>query len=1072
MMGSGSKTPKAKTKQATISSFFAKKPAPVPAQVQHQTQAEAQAPMQQAQPQVQPQTEVQQLHVPVATPAKRSADNNEDVEAPLALPAPKKRLVVFDSDDEEDAPQTQTQTQTQSQSQSSSLARFSSQQPSAVNNDKAKTPTQNLRASSTPKTTKPAVSTPSTPARPCADSAPRSTAKSKSKYTPLELQYLDIRKKNPGVLLAVEVGYKFRFFEEDALTASKELNIVAYMDKNLHGASIPTHRLNVHVSKLVSLGYKVGIVRQTETAALKANGDNRSAPFERKLTNIFTKGTFIDSDLSTESTDTFESSKSSYLMVIWEDAPTTTTSSTPDTKTTISIVAVQLSTGDVIYDSFQDGSTRSELETRLEHVNPIELILPVELLSSATEKLLRHWASRSESKGDVVRMERLKNAFLDASPARVHLTEFYERPLKSHASSSSSSRDIQLYSQVLSLPSPVLICLSALLHHLVEFGLEHALLLTKGFTPFAQVGHMVLSGPTLKALEVFETEDAGVNGKGHKGSLMWVLDHTVTKFGGRLLRKWVGKPLVNVDLLNERINAVQEIIHQTSLESIPIVKLRGLLHQLPDLEKSLARIHYTRCPPSDLHATLSSLQKIATTFPSASVATQFDSSLLKTIFASPSSILTRVDTFLGMLDREACVKNVKRDVFVEGEDPAVMTEARARVQEIKGELRECEAEFGGALQGIRKVLRNSGVEFVSVSGMEYLIEVKASNAGSVPKDWVKISVTKAVSRFHTPEVIELLHNRDMVVEQLNTAAEVAYLELLGEIADYYQEFRDVVQSLAIADCLMSLAKVASQPGYSKPTYTTDPVMQVTNGRHPMVSLLLPTYVPNDISLTPTSRCLLLTGPNMGGKSSFIRQTCLLAIMGQLGSYIPAESATLGVFDSIHTRMGASDDISRGESTFMKELMETSAILRTATPRSLVVLDELGRGTSTHDGTAIAWAVLKDLVERVGCATLFVTHYPVLGGLVCEGARQVRSVHMGFLAHGEGGEEEVTFLYKVTEGLAGRSYGMNVARLAGVPRRVVESARGQARRMEAAQEGRGVKGEGVDVLRRLKVLYGM
>ncbi|KAI9328379.1 hypothetical protein BDR26DRAFT_950947 [Obelidium mucronatum] len=321
-----------------------------------------------------------------------------------------------------------------------------------------------------------------------------------------EEAYLEIRKKNPGVVLAVEVGYKYRFFEEDA-------------------TSIPVHRLNVHVSKLVQLGYKVGIVRQTETAALKAAGDNKSAPFERKLTNIFTKGTFIDPDLSiADSSENGFENKSSYIMC----------------------VAVQLSTGEVIYDSFQDCLTRTELETRLEHLNPVELILPF------------------------------------GEGTRVALTEFFERPLKSR--SVSTSRDAHVFSQVLDLPGPI--------------------------------GHMVLSGPTLKALEIFETEEAGVI----KGSLLWVLDHTITKFGARLLRKWVGRPLVNVALRK-----------------------------------------------------------------------------------------------------------------------AEMTDARKQVLRLKLELKSCEAEFGEILKGIRKQIRNNALEYVSVSGMEYLVEIKVGNAGAVPKDWIKIN---------------------------------------------------------------------------------------------------------------------------------------------------------------------------------------------------------------------------------------------------------------------------------------------------------------------------------------------
>ncbi|KAJ3085849.1 Mismatch repair protein msh3 [Physocladia obscura] len=568
---------------------------------------------------------------------------------------------------------------------------------------------------------------------------------------------------------------------------------------------------------------------------------------------------------------------------------------------------------------------------------------------------------------------------------------------------------------------------------------------------------MVLSGPTLKALEVFETEFAESNndGKGYKGSLIWALDHTITKFGSRLLRKWIGKPLVNVEMLNQRVDAVEEVIKCVSTENIPIVKMRGLLHQIPDLEKSLPRIHYTRCPPSDLYATLTAFQKISSTFPNASIAQSFKSPILNTIFSRPASIASLVEGYITVLDSAACAKNRKHDVFLFSEDDdGRVSEKRARVKALKEKLRVCEAEFEKLLQSIRKKFKGgSAVEFVSVSGTDYLIEVKAANVGSVPKDWVCVSKLKAVSRFHTPEVLEQMHERDMIIEQLSIAADIAYTEFLGEVAASYQELRDVVQSLAIVDCLMSLAKVADQPGYTKPTYSADPVMCVKDGRHPMVEMLISNFVPNDISLTKNDRCLLITGPNMGGKSSYIRQVALLAIMGQIGSYVPATSAHLGIFDSIHTRMGAYDDITRGQSTFMKELAETSEIMHSATPRSLVIVDELGRGTSTHDGTAIAYSCLQYFLKDIKCATLFVTHYPVLGNVA-----GVQCAHVGFIADDDtkgddGNDTTVTFLYKLTAGLANCSYGLNVARLAGIPETVVKSAYVQSKKLEALHEGK-------------------
>ncbi|KAI8616884.1 muts domain V-domain-containing protein [Chytriomyces sp. MP71] len=884
-------------------------------------------------------------------------------------------------------------------------------------------------------------------------------ASGKSKYTPLELQFLDLKRKHPDVLLAVEVGYKFRFFEQDALTASKELNIVAYMDKNLRGASIPTHRLNVHVSKLVSLGYKVGIVRQTETAALKAVGDNKSGPFARTLTNIFTKSTFIDPDMLCATLDggaetRLDAERSSYLLVLSE----TPHASIPE-KTTLHIVAVQLSTGELLFDSFADGALRGELETRLEHIRPVEMLLPAEsTLSTATESVLKHWAIQREVEGDVVRVERLVGAdhYWPRVPEISQPRRVKQVPKPGTFKYLIVSKPLyeEIYEQLHTVPSQILPCLSAVLHHLTEFNLAHVLHLTKSFAPFSAKGHMVLSGPTLRALEILEAE-GGAHGVGGRGSLAWVLDHTVTRFGGRLLRRWIGRPLVDVQSLRERIDAVEEVIECIQSDHVPMIKLRGLLHQLPDLEKSLARIHYTRCPPADLFSTLTCLSKIATTLhlpPSAP--SPFRSRLLTSPFERTLGCAGVVEQLLARLDAEACAKNIKRCVFVIQEEgmEEEMSGAMRDVKKLRAELKECEDGFGEILNGIRKTLKGTYArcEFVTVSGTEYLIEVKASHLGIVPKDWIKINGLKALSRFHTPKVLEQMERRNILIEKLNAAAEAAYLD---EVSEHYQDFRAMVQSLAVADCLVSLAKVASQPGYIKPEYVDESVMEVRGGRHPMVELLISDFVTNNVSLKENDRCLLITGPNMGGKSSYIRQVALIAIMGQIGSYVPAEYARLGIFDAVFTRMGAYDDITRGHSTFMKELTETSEILARASQRSLCILDELGRGTSTHDGTAIAYATLRYLVERVRCATLFVTHYPSLGATAVIGG--VRCAHMGFLAEEEvkGVAPVVTFLYKLTEGLANRSYGLNVARLAGLPASILDCALAQSRRLEALHEQR-------------------
>jgi DNA mismatch repair protein MSH3 len=300
----------------------------------------------------------------------------------------------------------------------------------------------------------------------------------------------------------------------------------------------------------------------------------------------------------------------------------------------------------------------------------------------------------------------------------------------------------------------------------------------------------------------------------------------------------------------------------------------------------------------------------------------------------------------------------------------------------------------------------------------------------------------------------MLRERDQHKESLAAACDKAFKSFLHEISQEYQQFRDSINSLAILDCLFSLATIANQPGYIKPVFTEDTVIDVREGRHPMVEqLLLDTYVPNSISLSPTStRAMLITGPNMGGKSSFVRQTALISIMAQIGSYVPAESARLGLLDAVFTRMGAFDNMMAGESTFMVELSETSDILKAATARSLVILDELGRGTSTHDGVAIAHAVFDHVVREKRSLLLFVTHYPLLARFAEMYPGTVENTHMAFEESGEDGEN-VTFLYRVAKGVAHRSYGLNVARLAGLPGGVLQTAGVKSKELEEEMRGR-------------------
>jgi DNA mismatch repair protein MSH3 len=840
----------------------------------------------------------------------------------------------------------------------------------------------------------------------------------------------------------------------------------AHLDR-FASASFPVARLHVHVKRLVSAGHKVGVVRQLETAALKAVGNNRGNPFIRKLTNVYTKGTYVD-DLEgldgPVAAPAGSAPATGYLLCLTESNGRGYGN---DEKVHVGIVAVQPSTGSIIYDDFEDGFMRSEIETRLLHIAPCEYVIVGEL-SAATEKLIKHLSgSKSNVFGDQARVERVKKAKTMAAQAYSHISNFYAGKMQSAEGDGQEQRSSHLLDKVHQLSEHVTVCLSAMISHLTEYGLEHVFDLTKNFQAFSARTHMLLNGNTLSSLEVYRNQ----TDHAEKGSLLWTLDRTKTRPGKRLLRNWVGRPLLDKTKLEERISAVEELLDGGRTAQVDRVK-QTLSSIKSDLEKILVRIYYKKAARSELLGFLQTLQRIADNFALVKEPKDggFQSPLLNEAVAQLPKTGDAVVAILERINLDAAKSDDKYSFFRSEHETEDIEEHKLGIAAVEHELDEHRAVAAEKL-GKKKV------EYSTVAGIEYLIEVENSTnwIKKVPASWTKISNTKKFSRFHTPEVKKMIAERDQHKELLAAACDTAFGDLLGEISAMYQPLRDTIQALALLDCLMSLAEIAAQPGYNKPTFIDDARITISQGRHPMVEqLLLDAYVPNDIRLSSSKdedpSALLITGPNMGGKSSYVRSVALIAIMGQIGSYVPAESAELGMLDAVFTRMGAFDNIFRGESTFMVELSETSDILKQATPRSLVILDELGRGTSTHDGVAIAEAVLRELVGR-DVMTLFITHYQHLSRLEssCKG---LRNVHMKFEESGRSGEKVVTFLYEVGEGVAHRSYGyvspfscsilvrivltlhrLNVARLANVPKSVIDVAAIKSTELERSVERR-------------------
>ncbi|KAN0060382.1 Mismatch repair protein msh3 [Thecaphora frezii] len=873
------------------------------------------------------------------------------------------------------------------------------------------------------------------------------------KYTPLEKQILELKHQHPGILLIIEVGYKLKFYGEDARIASKELNIMCFPERNLLTAMIPVHRLHIHVKKLIAAGHKVGVVRQIETRALKAASNNASAPFTRKLTALYTASTWID-DLSSDSFSPealdMGVARPKTLMAITERIEG---GNGPDERISCGIIAVEVSTGSIVYDQFSDGNARSELETRLAHLFPAELLLPPKL-SKSTEKMLNYLAGQGSA--EKIRVERMDD-FLDYNQAFQHVTRFYNEQEEGSSAVEQDGPSAyeappdqgELLTLAISLPHLALIALASIIKHLEAFGLQSICRLSTNFQSFSNRTTMTLNGNTLTNLEIFRNSTDGIR---EKGSLIWILDRCKTMMGRRLLRKWVSRPLTDRAVLTKRIDAVQAIAEGKSaiLRGLP-----SLLQGLPDLEKGLARMTYGRSTPTELATILLSMNRITQEYKlvdnPADLATGSD--LLNEAVADLPRGKTPVQEYLRQISIKDARANNKAELFLNPDQCPKLQEAKDNIAIVENDLRE-------HLQELRKYLKRPSLEYAMVSGIDYLVEVRTNDAKKVPANWLRISATKQMVRFHTPTIIDLLKKRDQYRETMNAEAEAAFQHLIKTIcSDHYVELRNVVTSLATLDALVSLAAVAALPGYCRPELddgTEDGNrIEIKGMRHPIVEVLREDiYVPNDITLGPgdgSTKAILLTGSNMGGKSSVVRALALNVIMAQIGSYIPATSARISIHDSVFTRMGASDDLAKGRSTFMLELLETCTILRSATPRSLVILDELGRGTSTTDGLAIAHAVLEHFLQLATKAPnlVFVTHYFQLGSRDRPG---LRNMHMSFIEEETAeGHKGIRFLYTLKAGMASRSFGVHCARLAGLPIDLLETAQMISEQRERDEE---------------------
>ncbi|XP_015878076.3 DNA mismatch repair protein MSH3 [Ziziphus jujuba] len=906
------------------------------------------------------------------------------------------------------------------------------------------------------------------------------------KYTPLEQQVVDLKEKYPDVILMVEVGYKYRFFGEDAEIAARILGIYAHMDHNFMTASVPTFRLNVHVRRLVNSGYKVGVVKQTETAAIKAHGSNRLGPFCRGLSALYTKATLeAAEDLGGGEEGCGEDS--SYLVCVVEKSVLVENvdcgvESGFDVR--IGIVAVEISTGDVVYGEFNDNFMRSGLEAIVLSLSPAELLLG-EPLSKQTDKLLLAYAGPASH----VRLERVSRDCFKDGGALAEVVTLYEN-MDEESSLDHSKQNSEAIDRgdcrlaieaIMNMPDLAVQAMALTIRHLKQFGFERIIQLGASFRPFSSKLEMTLSGNALQQLEILKNNSDG----SESGSLLQSMNHTLTIYGSRLLRHWITHPLCDRNMITARLNAVSEIresmgsckasqdiggldagdgrtIH--SEFNYVLSSVLTTLGRSPDIQRGITRIFHRTATPSEFVVVIQvilyagkQLQQLHIEEEDGDqnlrVKTVHSELLRKLILAASSfSVIENAAKLLSTLNKEAAEQGDLSNLIIisNGRYPEV---ARARK-----EVQLAKEKLDSLISLYRKQLRMSKLEFMSVSGTTHLIEVSCDV--KVPSNWVKVSSTKKTIRYHPPEVLTALDQLCLANEELTVACRAAWDSFLRAFSKYYPEFQAAVQALATLDCLHSLAILSRNKNYVRPVlvYDDEPVqIHIHGGRHPVLeSVLQDNFVPNDTDLHAAREyCQIVTGPNMGGKSCYIRQVALIAIMAQVGSFVPASSAKLHVLDGIYTRMGASDSIQRGRSTFLEELSEASHILRNSTERSLVILDELGRGTSTHDGVAIAYATLHHLIEKKRCMVLFVTHYPKIADITTQFPGSVGAYHVSYLtSHKDedavslkSDQEDVTYLYRLVPGVCERSFGFKVAELAQLPSLCISRASIMAARLE-------------------------
>ena len=798
-------------------------------------------------------------------------------------------------------------------------------------------------------------------------------------FSPMMQRYLETKEQYKDCILFYRLGDFYEMFFDDAITAARELEITLTgkdcgQEERAPMAGVPHHAAEMYISRLIAKGYKVAICEQLE--------DPKTAKgiVKRGVIRVVTPGTIVESNM-------LEERKNNYIMSIFKSG------------IYFGISVCDISTGEFYAAEIKDNNNFPQLLDEIARYSPSELVINSNL-ADCTEEM-----SKIRERFSTY-ITRFQDKFFDSKPdiikLRFNLVDTNQKPIENIEERSFAVASI-----------------NALIEYIEQTQMTSLDHINK-ITVYQISKYMSLDINARRNLEITEK----MRDKSKKGTLLWVLDKTSTSMGGRHLRRWLNDPLIDTLEINRRLEAVKELKENVMLRGDVIDNLKKVY----DIERLAGKMAYGNANARDMITLKNSLARLPEV---RKVLENCTSPMLKDIYDNLDELQDIYELIEKSIVDDPPMTVKDGGIIKMGYDEEV-DKLKTATTEGKNWIIQLEAD-----EKEKTGIKNLKVGFNKVFG--YFIEVTKSNLDQVPERYIRKQTLTNAERYITEE-LKNLENQILGAEEKVVSLEYdLFTKIREEIAKNIIRLQKTATMVSTLDVLASFAQVAEDMNYCMPQVDNSGIIDIKGGRHPVIEKMLGAgeFVENDTYLDKDeNRLSIITGPNMAGKSTYMRQVALITLMAQVGSFVPAEEAKIGVVDKIFTRVGASDDLSMGQSTFMVEMMEVATILKEATPNSLVILDEIGRGTSTYDGLSIAWAVAEYIAnkEKCGAKTLFATHYHELTEL----EEQIEGVKNYSIAVKEKGED-IIFLRKIVRGGTDESYGIHVARLAGVPKLVTEEA---------------------------------